>query len=563
MTQQSLIRPLLALPDYFRITDIEANGSEQTAALRLGGISMRPVACCPLCQRPSRRVHSHYVRTLADLPSGGPALSLNVTVRRFFCGHPHCPRRVFAERLPDLTQPHARRTRRQRDKLQEIGLATGGRAGARLADALGMPISFKTLLRLVLASPCPECHTPRVLGVDDWAFRKGHRYGTILYDLETHQPVDLLPERTAESLAAWLKVHPGVEILSRDRASVYSEGARLGAPKAVEVADRFHLVKNLGEAFERFLHGKPHVLQPAAKTVPPQEGKAPESMGSLVTCDPVPPSSDAPPATVTLASPTKAQRDSQDQRSQRYLRYEQVRALQVQWYPISQIAVQMQWSRKTVRPFLQSETFPERAPRTGDSSQLDRHKPFLQPRWQEGCHNARPLWEELQAHGYSGGYTTVKDSIKSLRPSGVPPGAEEAKIVCGVRDVVTAVLRRDEQRTPEQQARVQRRDVFCEPFRRFHRCAQQFLTLVRSPKDSDQTAALREGGKEATDSEIGELRSFAAGIERDQAAVVAGLSLPWNNGAVEGSVNRLKMIKRQMFCRAGFALLRRRVVEPS
>jgi transposase len=225
MAQQSSIRPLLALPDYFRITDLQINDGVHTQALTLSICSSRRFACCPLCQRPSRRAHSHYVRILADLPCGGQALLLNVTVRRFFCGNPHCPRRVFAERLPELRQPYARRTRRQRDKRQGIGVATGGRAGARLADTLGVPTSFKTLLRLIMASPCPQYRTPRVLGVDDWACRKGHRYATILYDLETHQTVDLLPDRTAESLTAWLKAHPGVEILSRDRASAYSEGA--------------------------------------------------------------------------------------------------------------------------------------------------------------------------------------------------------------------------------------------------------------------------------------------------------------------------------------------------
>jgi transposase len=557
----------LALPDYFRITDVQTDGGEPAPELTLSVISTRRFACCPLCQRPSRRVHSHYLRTLADLPCAGQALLLNVTVRRFFCGNRQCPRRVFAERLPELTQPYARRTRRQRDKLQDIGVANGGRAGARLAASLGVPTSFKTLLRLVLASPCPERSTPRVLGVDDWAFRKGHHYGTLLYDLETHQPVDLLPDRTAESLADWLKAHPGVEIRSRDRASAYSEGARVGAPKAVEVADRFHLVKNLGEALERFLHGKHNLLQQAATQ--PSEPQPSEPQEELCQSPPAPvtcvPPSDPPeemPATALRTSPTKAQQESQDRRAQRYRRYEQVRQLSAEGYCQSWIAVHLDLSPKTVRRFLQAETFPERAARRGGNRQLDRHQPFLEQRWQEGCHNARQLFEELQGRGYSGGYSRVKDYVKRLRPSDGGAGAEKRSEVCSVREVVLALLRRDPQRTPEQQGMLDRLDAVCEPFRQFHQGARTFLMLVRSPKDRDQTAPLQEWVKEAAASEIGELRSFAVGIQRDEAAVIAGLSLPWSNGAVEGSVNRLKMIKRQMFGRAGFALLRRRVLEP-
>jgi transposase len=509
MAQLSSIRRLLALPDYFRITDLQIQDGEQSPQLTLGVSSTRRFACCPLCQRPARRVHSHYVRTLADLPCGGQAL-LNVTVRRFFCGNRHCPRRVFAERLPELTQPYARRTRRQCDKLQGIGLAEGGRAGARLAARLGLPTSFKTLLRLVLASPCPEYSTPRVLGVDDWAFRKGYRYGTLLYDLETHQPVDLLPDRTAESLTAWLKAHPGVEILSRDRASAYSEGARLGAPDAVEVADRFHLVKNLGEALERFLTSKRSLLEQAVRTQPEPEDDLPQSPSVVAEDVPAHGSPEVAPAPT---APTRSQRDSQDRRSQRYLRYEQVPQLYAAGHSLSQIAQDMDLSPKTVRRFLRAEAFPERLPRTGASSPLDRHKPFLQQRWQEGCHNARQLFEELQARGYSGGYSSVTSYLKSFRCSGSSTNAAAAEEICSVRDVVTALLRRDEHRTPQQQELIERQGTFCESFRRFHRCARQFLTLVRAPKDSDRTAALTDWVKEAADSDIGELRSFAAGIE--------------------------------------------------
>lgn len=562
MAQQCALHTLLALPEYLRIIDVFEDSAGKASPVTIVLASVRRSTSCPVCRRISRRIHSRYVRTLADLPIGEHNLNLYVTVRRFFCSNPACPRRVFAEVLPDLTQPYARRTQRQRQSLVWIGLQAGGRPGARLAQKLGLPISFKALLHFVLASPCPDLPTPRVLGVDDWAFRKGHRYGTILYDLETHQPVELLPDRTAESLIAWLKAHPGVEIVSRDRASAYSEGAREGAPDAIQVADRFHLMKNLGDALERLLNRKRSLLkQVVPEIADPNEKYSMEVAPSRLLSD------GEVPDKVTLKPLNQAERDSQHRRLERYLRYEQVRELYGEGHTLSEIARQTQLTRHTVRKFIRAETFPERAPRTGDTSQLDAHKLYLRQRWREGCHNAHVLWKELVQRGYCGGYTTVKDYLRTLRHPRTSPAevsaASSAKADVSVRDVVTALLHPEPKRSDDEKTLLERLDTLWEPFRRFHTLAQGFMELVRAPKTSDQTAALNAWVAAAEESAVGDLVSFAAGIKKDRAAVVAGLSLPWNNGAVEGSVNRLKMIKRQMYGRAGFALLRRRVLEPT
>jgi transposase len=202
-----------------------------SAQIILNVVSTQPLAYCPLCQQVAHQIHSHYERTLADLPWGEYQVCWQLKVRKFFCNNPECKRHIFTERLADVVAPWARKTCRMAQRQMSISLALGGIAGARLSQTLGYTTSRHTLLRLLVRLPLERGKNPTVLGVDDWAYRKGRNYGTILVNLESHQPVALLTDRESETLTKWLKAHPEVKIISRDRSKAYEKGARLGAPQ--------------------------------------------------------------------------------------------------------------------------------------------------------------------------------------------------------------------------------------------------------------------------------------------------------------------------------------------
>ena len=301
----------LLLPDPFSLgcQDLSITPDQVT-------ISLRPTtsaAACPICGESSSRIHSRYVRTLADLPWQGRPVRLQVEVRRFFCDTPACPRRIFAERLPGVANVYARKTARLAQAFRWIGFACGGEEGSRLAGHLGMSTIADVLLRLIRYAPSPSLSTPRVLGVDDWAWHKGQRYGTILCALERHRTVDLLVDRAAETLESWLRAHPGIEVIGRDRGTCYAQGASAGAPKTRQVADRWHLMHNLQEALVRMLDRHHRDLSEAARDV-----AAVAQLPSQEKADKPTEAAQAP------STPTWAQQASEARRERRFERYTQV-----------------------------------------------------------------------------------------------------------------------------------------------------------------------------------------------------------------------------------------------
>ena len=504
-------------------------------------------APCPTCGRRSRRVHSRYTRRITDEPLGERQVVVHLRVRRFMCRSTTCPRRTFAEQAPALAPRYARRSTLLTGTLQHIGVALGGRPGARLSGSLRRPISRTTLLRLVRGLPLPEVPPVRVLGVDDWARKRGCTYGTILIDQERHTVVDLLPDRSAAALATWLRDHPGVEIICRDRAGAYADGGRQGAPDAIQVADRWHIIVNLREALERLLTRKHAAVRAAAGDL------VPEPSASLPTL--TEPEEPAPPSRGRL---TQVQREQQARRARRYARYREVRALHQQGLSARQIAGTLGLARRTVHRFLHAESFPERQPRRPRPTLLTPYEPYLRERWAAGCQNAAELWREVRAQGFTGGYSGFAVRLAPWRQG--DPAAHSAPPPrpprFSVRQATWLLLSDPEALDPEERAYVAALSQRCPEAERARELARRFLTLVR---ERDH-AALAPWVEQVEASDVPELRSFATGLRRDWAAVSAGLELSWSNGQTEGQVNRLKLLKRQMFGRAGFDLLRRRLL---
>jgi len=526
---------------------------DTTAQITLRVQSTQTRAPCPLCATPARRIHSDYGRTLADLPWAQYRVCLQLRVRKWFCGNRRCRRRIFTERLPTVAAPWARRTLRHAQRLIALGMALGGKAGEQLGHAWDVVVSRNTLLRMLRKQPTPSFPTPTVLGVDDFAFRKRHTYGTILVDLERRHPVALLPDRTAETVAQWLRAHPGVQIIARDRSTAYADGARQGAPAAIQVADRFHLFQNLREALDQVFSTHSQALDAVNALVHQQPVPLPN--GALAV--PVPPHAISLPV----------QQRAAERQARRQALHQQVWALHHQGWTAPAIAQHVGLGLRTVQRDLRSTTFAGRQRRSdlGDSV-LNPYKPYLLERWNAGCSNAMRLFRDLRQRGYAGGYGVVAAYARRLRQAqGLPPGhrrarqplpavAEPACQPLTPRRAPGLVLRRETQRTEAEAQQLTQLQAQSPAVAEAIDLAQDFAALVRQR----QPAQLDPWLKRATTSAADAVRRFATGLYEDYEAVKAGVTLPWSSGPVEGHINRLKMLKRQMFGRARLDLLSHR-----
>jgi transposase len=543
-----------------RLDDLALSPTAAVAAF----VSTAVTSTCPRCGTPSDRVHSRYRRTVADLPCHDRPVALRLSVRRFRCVDPTCAQDIFCERLPGLLDAHARTTGRLTDAHRAVGFALGGEAGARLAADLDMPTSPDTLLRRVKQTPDEPAPPPRYVGIDDWAFRKGQRYGTVVVDLERGRVIDLLPDREADTVAAWLRAHPGVEVITRDRAAAYAQGASAGAPDALQVADRWHLLKNLREALERLLGRLDAAVADALQPPPAGEGPA-AGAAATETIPPEPDPSSELSALTTLPVPESAasarQAARQARRQRRAARHAEVRALRAQGIGIRRIARETGLSLNAVRRYCRQERCPDWNPGRGGRTRLDAFAGHVE-RWvAAGGRNAADLFRELQAQGYAGGYDAVRRYVSRRLGSTHRPGPRTAPCTPpppprpSARQLSFECIKRAEKREAEEQSRVDRLREG-PTLRGALDLADSFAALIRR----QAMTSFADWLARAEGSGCPELVGFAAGLRQDEAAVRAALNTPWSNGPVEGQVNRLKVIKRQMYGRAGLQLLRARVV---
>lgn len=414
---------LLSLSPELRIDQITVTSTMLMVHL----VSTQRACHCPLCGQAAEQIHSRYRRMVADVPSGAKPVRLELEVRKFFCRTPTCPRQIFTERLPDLVEPWARITKRLRVALQAVGVATGAAVGSRLAPQLGMEVRPTTLLRSLRTISIPAAQAVQVLGLDDWAFKRGQIYGTILVDLERHRVIDLLPDRRAETVKAWLQEQPEIEVISRDRAGYYADASRQGAPQALQVADRFHLVKNMREKLQELLDRRRSCLPFVQEELSPAEREG-DQQGKNT-----PQEDSQMPAAYTTEEEPSGQLTAREQqrirnREKRYALYESVKGLRRRGLSHYAIADCLGISRPTVRRFLAAEHFPERlsARRVRHTSIVAAYLPFLRERWQAGCHNGRQLFREAKARGYAGSRAQLERVTTQWRKQ-LPPGPAVSK----------------------------------------------------------------------------------------------------------------------------------------
>lgn len=524
---------MLPNPGILRLERIERENEQFRLFVRV-----QQRAACPVCGKVSSSGHSTYNRLLQDLPWQGVSVQLWVTAHRYRCRNKACPRKIFCERLPKVARAHARQTGRTSEIVHLIGYIAGGLPGQRLLARLAISTSDDTVLRRLKEEADWSVPTEiRHLGVDDWAWRKGQEYGTILVNLDLHRVADLLPDRSTESLSDWLQQRRGITMIARDRCGLYAEGATLGAPNAQQVADRFHLILNLSATIERVLEERRRYL-----TLPPAKPAPVPQSDNLI-----------PPANKQSVSPSLTLQ--QQRRERRLQRYQQVIDLYAKGYSKKAISRELGIETKTIRRWLRAGEFPERKAPHRRPPKVHEFAEYLQQRWTEGCHNATKLYEEIRQKGYGGKRSMVARYVSGWRKTGNPTSPEAPQRIAP-KHAAILVTRPPERMSTEQQQLFDRITNECPdvvPLRRISLAFREALTSQEGEK-------MQQWIDRTKRCEFGSLVRFAYGLQKDISAVTAAVDTPWSTGQVEGQINRLKMIKRQMYGRAGFELLRARVL---
>ena len=525
---------MIIFPD---LPDIEVEGVEVAEEITLTLRTTPPTASCPSCGTQSSRIQSRYTRKLRDLPSIGRPLRLILHVRHFFCKKSTCAQKIFVERLPDLCHAHAQRTKRLQEALRQLGLIAGGQAGADLGSELGINGSRDTILRLLHLAKQPVSAEPHVIGLDDWAWKRRLRYGTLICDLEQGWPIDVLPDRAVETVSAWLRRHPSIDTISRDGSSEYASAIKKGAPQAREVSDRWHLVKNLAGYVSVVL--AQHLAQLRRTEVAAVRSEQVEQL----------PSKRQRPAQRRAIAQAQHARQTE-----RMARYEHILNLQKRGLNSAEMALQLGVTQRTIQRWLATRTIPFSGPRKQRARLVDPYKAFLLSRWQQGCHNGAQLERELRAKGYKGSGRALYRYLETLELSGWPARKRGAASVS--RQTVSSMkphplqthsaqqatwlfFRRPEDLKQEEQKTLQQLRQASPHLEAAYQLVATFLQMVRQRTGEQLDAWLAA----AQASHLEAFTSFVTGVQRDKDAVLAGLSLPWSNGPLEGNVNRANSSK--------------------
>jgi transposase len=503
------------LPPGLVIQRVEFDVSEISAIARARSAS----ASCPLCGRTSTRIHSRYERCLADLPAHGRRVRIRLVVRRFRCSEAHCQRKIFAERFEEeITRPFARRTARLESIVHHLGLALGGRPGQSLARRLLFPVSKDTLLRVV-RSRAPDWHsTPQVVGIDDWAWKRGHRYGTIVCDLERRRIIDLLPDREVATVQAWLSDRPSIRTISRDRGGGYSQAATRGRPQAIQIADRWHLMENASAAFLTAVRHSLHAIRVGLRAG---------------VSDPT-----------ALTSVEQRQYEAWCRREAANAT---IRTLAGQGVSIKGIVRHTGQSRKVVRDVLRGGRTDVFRPR---ASSLDPFLGQLEAEWAAGCRSGTELWRRLRASGFPGALRVVTEWATRRRADG---GATTPRRVPAARVIVRMMTLARDQLTKGESSLMTRIEAIAPALVVARDLTDRFHALIRT-RDGDGLDPWID------DADSSLLASFASGIRRDRDAICNAIVEPWSNGQTEGQITKLKLVKRQMYGRAKLDLLRARLL---
>ena len=541
------VSTLSADPEAIRIISFISN----TDSISVVAETSRTFGICPFCCLPSKSLHSNYLRQLSDLPWHGVAIRIYLNTRRFRCRNDLCRRKIFCERLPKVVASYGRKTVRLQELFGILAFVLGGEAGAKTARRMGLKVSGDTLLRRIRRTSILTDQPIKVLGVDDFAFRRGERYGTILVDLEKRKPIDLLPDREAATLAEWLRKHPEIEVISRDRAGCYAVGAKAGAPQAVQVADRFHLLKNLLDGFERFLSRQHQVIAGVFQKVFPSTGRNAKETKPL------------PSAAKTLEIEQKAARTAIREK-----RFQTVKQLHREGMPILAIARRLKMSRNTVKRFLSIKSALQRQPNCPRFSPIQQFLPYLQKRWtKEGERSSRALWKEIKTQGYPGAEGTLRHFLQKWREADEMQIRMQTIIKANVPGRAPSIrqikwLLFSKRVKPKEQWEEIFLQQLCEDVQEIE-ISQKLVKEFHQLMTDRQSEGFQEWLEKARASGIGELIWFANGVEQDRAPVEKAFESEWSQDQTEGQVNRLKFLKRQMYGRANFDLLRARVIYQS